>query len=785
MATAARVVAIVVLMGAACHGGASEPKAVDAVSSAAADGATSLADAAPSPLDAPALDVVLFDPKLAVARERLESGDYSGAALAIADARAKEAPDEKRACRWDYVEGRMHMLASESELAAAAFDRAGGSAQPSACTLAPYARLRSSQHWLKKGSLADAAARAALVPEDLALAMEAKLVLADALSMQGDPARATSIWRDYLHAHPKDGRWVEVAAKLANARANAGDAKEAFDLATRVVMEAPALETTSGALATRSKTLSMDASLAASLDAEQKAKRAQAWLDSGHGDTAFAEASALLKGLPAQGGDHALRCKVATTRAQASAKTKSSTADAWEDAVKACDVETDALAAALYNAAKAQASKAPKTAIAHFSELERRFPKSNLADDARLRGAALVREGGDLAGALAMLEKLPDDYPSGDMRSEALFRAALAKYGKSDWDGAIALLDRGVAMDGADRHWATSGRSAYFRARTAEKKGDREGAKARYATVIAERPLAYFMLLSYSRLYDLDPELAKKSLADAEAREADGAILSRERPETTTAAFARATSLLEVGEVDAAKKEMVLAGALSDGADAELVWLAATLFDRAGAPEIGSAMSRGRVQDHLAHYPKGRYRAMWEAAFPKAFEAMVVDRADANHVPRALTWGIMREESAFYPEATSPSPAFGLMQLIASTAKQTAAGTSLAYDEASLKRPAVSIALGTKLLGSLRATFPSDPALAIPAYNGGPGAVGRWLAARGGEDLDQWVEEIPWEETRGYTKRVLASVAAYAYLYERATVDEVLRLPVRADGSKP
>jgi soluble lytic murein transglycosylase len=55
--------------------------------------------------------------------------------------------------------------------------------------------------------------------------------------------------------------------------------------------------------------------------------------------------------------------------------------------------------------------------------------------------------------------------------------------------------------------------------------------------------------------------------------------------------------------------------------------------------------------------------------------------------------------------------------------------------------------------------------------------VNKWLAQRGGVDFDVWVEQIPWEETRLYTKRVLASQAAYAFLYERSALEEVLSLP--------
>jgi soluble lytic murein transglycosylase len=82
----------------------------------------------------------------------------------------------------------------------------------------------------------------------------------------------------------------------------------------------------------------------------------------------------------------------------------------------------------------------------------------------------------------------------------------------------------------------------------------------------------------------------------------------------------------------------------------------------------------------------------------------------------------------------------------------------------------------------LRGSFPGVPALAIAAYNGGPAAVRRWLSDHGADDFDVFVERIPFDETRTYIKRVLASEAAYAYLYAPAALDELLALPARTAG---
>ena len=188
---------------------------------------------------------------------------------------------------------------------------------------------------------------------------------------------------------------------------------------------------------------------------------------------------------------------------------------------------------------------------------------------------------------------------------------------------------------------------------------------------------------------------------------------------------------------------------------------------------------RGRAAPFWGHYPVGAWRIHWEAAYPRAFEANVVQEAGKNQIPASLVWAIMREESAFIPEARSGSNAYGLMQLIPPTAKWIAQGTTLPFDEASLKKPDVSVALGARLLAKLRQTHASHPGLAIAAYNGGSGAVTRWLSSRHQDDFDLFVELIPWDETRNYVKRVMMSEAVYTFLYDSAVLHGTLTTPRR------
>jgi soluble lytic murein transglycosylase len=330
---------------------------------------------------------------------------------------------------------------------------------------------------------------------------------------------------------------------------------------------------------------------------------------------------------------------------------------------------------------------------------------------------------------------------------------------RGQWAAAADLLDRIVALSPDDQHWATAGRAEYFRARVAAHAGQRDNARERYSALLSRHPLAYYMAQAYARLSDDDPALATRALSQALSREATAPLLTEHHPELESDAAARARALLKVGDIDAARRELLAAGAGREDVSPEVLWTIAMLYDQSGAPELGRGLVRQRLHDYLDHYPVGAWRTKWEIAYPRAFDELVVRDSHEARVPSALTWAIMREESDFVADARSSSNAFGL------------------------KQPATSIALGTKLLGQLRASFAQNPPLAIAAYNGGGGAVSRWLQARGDEDFDLWVEEIPWDETRGYIKRVLSSEAAYAYLYDPTALDEVLRTAPKARGA--
>jgi soluble lytic murein transglycosylase len=175
--------------------------------------------------------------------------------------------------------------------------------------------------------------------------------------------------------------------------------------------------------------------------------------------------------------------------------------------------------------------------------------------------------------------------------------------------------------------------------------------------------------------------------------------------------------------------------------------------------------------DYRLEWPKGLGAAKWKLAYPRAFAALVSKNAKANGQPEALQLAIMREESAFSPRIESFANAIGLTQMLVKTARRFSEGAPVTRD--TLLDPAKNLELGARFLGFLWKRFDGAAPLAIAGYNAGEAAVDRWLAERGSLDMDEFMETIPYDETRNYTKRVLASFFAYSWLYGDKPVPNV------------
>ncbi|MDR1515644.1 MAG: lytic transglycosylase domain-containing protein [Synergistaceae bacterium] len=150
--------------------------------------------------------------------------------------------------------------------------------------------------------------------------------------------------------------------------------------------------------------------------------------------------------------------------------------------------------------------------------------------------------------------------------------------------------------------------------------------------------------------------------------------------------------------------------------------------------------------------------------FPKAFEREVTEAHRQTGVESAIIWGVMRQESLYEPDVTSSAGAYGLMQLMPATAREEAKKLEMEPD--SYKTTSGNILLGANHLAGLFARFKDVPR-SLAAYNAGGTPVTKW-SAKPISDMEEWVEDIAYTETRGYVKAVLRNIEVYRLLYPQS-----------------
>lgn len=173
---------------------------------------------------------------------------------------------------------------------------------------------------------------------------------------------------------------------------------------------------------------------------------------------------------------------------------------------------------------------------------------------------------------------------------------------------------------------------------------------------------------------------------------------------------------------------------------------------------------------------------VWQCAYPRPFATAVAELEARYSLPSGLLYAVMRQESAFRPDARSSAGAIGLMQLMPRTAERAAGELGLKYQPERLEQAPYNLQLGAFYLGKLLNAFQGRVVLALASYNAGPHAVARWLQGGRNLDADLWVARIPYRETRDYVQRVMANWARYQYLThtERVAPQLTLKLPASA-----
>ncbi|HEY3352989.1 MAG TPA: transglycosylase SLT domain-containing protein [Polyangia bacterium] len=729
------------------------------------------------------------------AMARFVAGDHQAAA-ALFGAYAEAHPQAADRPQAQFLQAVALMRLEQWERAAALF-RALDTSYP---LLAPYHAIYAARCALGAKHPDLALIDISRVPAGNVLEGEALMVRADALVALGRVAPASHIYESYLKQFPGGVRAHAARYRLALLLERLGrPAAEIAPLYRRVWAEAvtdPMAEDAAARLAALVKALPAAKRALLSASAEDLVKRGTRLADRNRNQEAEKAFEAALK---ARGVGAALECEARFGRAQAAFKQKprGRSAPLFDAALAPCEraKDLDRHAKALYQGGRAHVSAGDwKKGLALFAALEQRHPGHAYADDARLRRAEVLADNGQDAEAAKLLQTLPDTYPRGDMVGEALWRLAWRAWKAKDVAGVLRWTDENLKRLKHEDVWYAEGRALYWNGRARERQGDAAGAQSGYEQAIRQYPLSYYALLSFQRLQKLAPPRAAQLQRELTAAAAPAGGLPAAsvpaswsftpRPLYRDPAFLRAVELMRLRLGTEGQRELAHLGVkaptrkgaappASKEAE-ELAWVSALLLDRSGQ----WALSHSVARHHLAHfkleYPRGPARLRWEIAYPKAYPAIMPPSASAGGIPSALLWAIAREESAFNPTIESHAHAVGLTQLLVKTA-QRFAPPGLKVTRERLHDPALNAQIGAQFLGFLWRLWAQNPGLVIASYNAGEAAVGRWMKERGGWSIDEFIEAIPYDETRNYTKRVMASYFTYAWLDGAKVPDVPLR----------
>ncbi len=382
-------------------------------------------------------------------------------------------------------------------------------------------------------------------------------------------------------------------------------------------------------------------------------------------------------------------------------------------------------------------------ALVLFERLAEQFPRHKLAAEALYAIGRIHQTHKDDARASRIYQRLAERFPATTVARDGRWRQGWMAYQRGDFGQA----ERGFASLVRLAPNSPEARSAlYWQARSLGKQAKHDRAEALYRRLIQDEQDE---TESYYALW------AEKRLGQAPRPLALGAQPTLNRPALSARLATyhrRSQALFRLGLVDFARREL---DRLHQAAPKNPTFRQFLLTEYHRLEDHNRALRLARA---LAVGKRRRYD------FPLAYWDVLQTHAQAQRLDPYLVLALIRQESLFDPQAVSRARAYGLMQLLPSTATKLL--QPLPGAELRLADPDRNIALGTRYLRQLLSRYEDNLILGLAGYNAGPDAVEKWRRRFPHAAADEFVEHISYRETRNYVKKVLRNYRTYRRLYE-------------------
>jgi soluble lytic murein transglycosylase len=400
-------------------------------------------------------------------------------------------------------------------------------------------------------------------------------------------------------------------------------------------------------------------------------------------------------------------------------------------------------------------------------ELRQAAPTSPWLEQALLSAANLHLVHHEYDQALDTFREIQQRFPNGTRASYEHWKAAWLTFRQGRTEEAKNAFEEQITLYPSG---AETSAALYWRARLAEEDNQPLMARAFYQKLSDRYRNFYYAELGRQRMKHLAPAAPDATttyaLLDRVPPLDSGAKVTASEPPRDELHVQKAELLGNGGLVDFAVRELQAAAATTADGGSWGPAETAQLYDETGHYDQAIELMKHSAPNYFALDIPDLPRKYWEALFPKAYWSDLKRSAAANALDPYLVASLIRQESEFNPNAVSRANAVGLMQLLPKTGKLVAKEVKLQrYNASQLYTPAVNLQLGTRYFRGMVDKFGGSFEYALAAYNAGSDRVDDWLSQGKYRDPQEFVESIPFTETREYVQAILRNASVYKQIY--------------------
>lgn len=375
-----------------------------------------------------------------------------------------------------------------------------------------------------------------------------------------------------------------------------------------------------------------------------------------------------------------------------------------------------------------------------------------------------------------------EDFPTETQADYCHWKVVWAQYIRRRPEAAEWFRNHLLKFPGSER--ASS--ALYFLGRLSEAARQPDDAKAYYAEAVERFPNHYYSDLAEERL--AEPAIFKAAASTTVRAFLDNVVWPVRRypakfePTPATRLRIDRGRLLELTGLDQLCEREFRFGARTDGQPHVLAIHLARATSRFDSPSAALRMIKGMVPGYLSMPLDSAPGDFWRLLFPLPYRNLLERYAKAQDLDPFLVAGLIRQESEFNPQALSPAKAYGLTQIMPATGRELLKVSQRRFRPSVLFQPDVNLRLGTTHLRRVLDQNSAKWELALAAYNAGGSRVQNWLKWGDYREAAEFIETIPFTETRTYVFAVLRNAQIYRKLY---TSGALAAEPVKEIMEKP